>query len=401
MLVFLIAGISYYFILRYVLVNQIDDDLKIEQREIQAHVLKYNRLPDELQVKDQVIRFQITTDSIPEKFGHIDMTEEHGTEEFRSLEFFIPVQSQMYKVTVLKSMEATEDLIQAIIAITLVTLLLLLVLFLLINRMILRKLWKPFYKSLDVMRSFQLGGKHSLNFPATNIEEFNIMNDTLKQAFQKAEQDYITLKEFTENASHELQTPLAIIRSKLDLLIQDQQLSAAQSLAVLAAYDSVQKLAHLNTSLLLLAKIDNRQFSEISAIDLKAVVQNKLLQLEELFSSKSLQIVTDLKPATILMNETLCELVLNNLISNAIHHNVEGGTVIVNLQSHKLIIANTATEAALDNEKMFDRFSNKTPKADHTGLGLSIIKQVCDVSHISCTYKYLDSKHHFIIEWVD
>lgn len=401
LLIFVLAGVSYYFILRYVLVSQIDDDLKIEQKEIQAYVLRYKRLPDEVQVKDQIVRFTPATRDSAEKFGQVSLQEGQGTstEAYRTLEFSVRVQSQLYRVSVLKSMEGTEDLIRAIIAITLVTILLLLVVFLLINRMILRKLWRPFYNTLDVMRTFKLGGPDPVSFPDTRIEEFDLMNNTLRQALQKAEHDYITLKEFTENASHELQTPLAIIRSKLDLLIQDQQLSAGQSVAVLAAYDSVQKLAHLNTSLLLLAKIDNRQFSQVSTIDLKARVQNKLLQLDELFSSKALQVVTDLKASTIVMNETLCELLLNNLISNAIHHNIEGGTVSVAVSAQQLTIENTGAPEPLNPERMFERFSNRIQRADHTGLGLSIIKQICEASSISCTYHYAQGSHVFVLGW--
>jgi signal transduction histidine kinase len=128
---------------------------------------------------------------------------------------------------------------------------------------LLRHLWKPFYK-ISGIKKFRLGRKNIPEFPQSKIDEFNLLNHELDQFIQGAEKEYTLLKEFTENASHELQTPLAIVRTKLDTLIQDEHLSESQSIAAQTAYEAIQKLAKLNQSLLLLSKIENRQFSETS-----------------------------------------------------------------------------------------------------------------------------------------
>ena len=166
-------------------------------------------------------------------------------------------------MSVAKSMEGTENLIQSIILITIGTILLILLASILINRFVLNKLWQPFYKSLDLLKNFKIGNKERVKLPVSNIDEFSLMNGILQDAVNRADQDYLSLKEFTENASHEMQTPVAVIRSKLDLLIQEENLTKGQGENIQSLYEAIDKLSKLNKSLLLLTKIENKQFNEI------------------------------------------------------------------------------------------------------------------------------------------
>ncbi|NJE06811.1 sensor histidine kinase, partial [Thermococcus sp. M36] len=147
----------------------------------------------------------------------------------------------------------------------------------------------------------------------------------------KAQQDFNSLKQFTENASHELQTPLAIIRTKFDLLIQAETLTQQQIEALQSANDALQRLSNLNKSLLLLTKIENKQFEEKVTINLKELIENKLIQLSELIQNKNIHVTYSLEEITINMNSDLAEILLNNLLVNAIKHNVPNGEIIINL----------------------------------------------------------------------
>jgi signal transduction histidine kinase len=120
------------------------------------------------------------------------------------------------------------------------------------------------------------------------------MNKVLENSINKAESDYVSLREFTENASHELQTPLAIIRSKLDLIVQYKNLNEEQNQALISTYASIKKLKNLGKSLLLLTKIENNQFQKKININIKRKVEEKLLQFEELLTSKNISSTTDL-----------------------------------------------------------------------------------------------------------
>ena len=190
---------------------------------------------------------------------HIDV---HEHDDFRQISFTLPVGDQWLLFRVSKSLEGMRNMNRSIISITLITIILILLVSLLINRWLIRHLWQPFYYTLSGIKKYRLGERKNPEFPKSGIDEFNLLNNTLDQFIGAAEKEYTLLREFTENASHELQTPLAVVRSKLDTLIQDEHLSEAQSQAAQSAYEAIQKMARLNQSLLLLSKIENRQFSE-------------------------------------------------------------------------------------------------------------------------------------------
>ena len=279
-IIFLLGCIAFAVLLRYVVINQIDEDLKIEKNEVVSYVDKYNRLPGLIEVRDQytiykkIAKQEISNNKVftHEMYNSIEQEKELQ----RTIEFNIQVNNDWYSVSVSKSLEGTDDLIQTIIAITIALILLILATTFIINRIVLRRLWQPFYKTLETTNQFNLNSEETLQFNNTNIDEFNLLNASLSDAFTKAQQDYQTLKEFTENASHELQTPLAVIQSKLDILIQNEKLSENESNAIQSAYSSIQSLSRLNQSLLLLAKIENKQFSEQTNIDLNELLQNKI-----------------------------------------------------------------------------------------------------------------------------
>lgn len=269
-----------------------------------------------------------------------------------------------------------------------------------INRFLLRKLWHPFYDTLQRIEHFNLGDKQPLLFDKSNIEEFALLNATLEQAVNKAGRDYMILKEFTENASHELQTPLAVIRSKLDILIQDELLSEQQSNAAGEAYEAIQKLSKLNQSLLLLAKIENRQFADAIQVNLKEKIELKLKQFSELWQSRNIQVSSTLEDAFLTIHPALAEILLNNLLSNAARHNVQNGAIEISLQQGELKIGNTGPMQPLDAAQMFTRFSKQFAANENHGLGLSIVKQICGASACRIRYAFADaSKHIFILEW--
>lgn len=249
------------------------------------------------------------------------------------------------------------------------------------------------------MRNFKLGEIGPLVFPITTTSEFLFMNESLALATGKAKQDYLLLKEFTENASHEIQTPLSIIRSKLDLLIQEEELSQKQSELVREAYRSIKKLSRLNQSLLLLAKIENQQFEYIQLVDLKEKVKGKIEEFRELWQNNNIKANVDLKESQMQINPELLDILLNNLFSNAVNHNAIGGSISIELKNSEFTIINSSHSDALDEKKIFSRFYKTSVHNNGNGLGLSIIKQISRVSRIRLNYKYAGQLHFFSISW--
>ncbi len=391
--IFLLASVAFYTLLRYVLIRQVDDDLEIEQNEIVGYVSKYAQLPEEETVGDQQINFEEVKNNISPIPQRKFKTVWDGA-GYRKLVFYVVVKGKPVKATVSKSLRASNRVTQSVVLITFGTILCMLIASLLINRLILRRLWLPFYQSLSTMQAYRIGQSRPI-FTTGRIDEFNSLNQTLEESVQHAESEYLRLKEFTENAAHELQTPLAIIRSKLDVLIQDQHLSAHQGTIVQGAYDAVNRLARLNQSLLLLSKIENGQYADKHRFNLKEVVEHKIDSFRELWTEKGVGIIARLEDRVVEMNPALAEILLNNLLSNAMRHSPADGAIYITLRQDSLSIANSAAGGPLDNEKLFSRFYKGGQSSDNQGLGLSIVRQVVIASGYTISYTYEAGQHVF------
>ena len=400
--IFLIASATYYYTLHYVLINQIDEDLKIEEREIVTYNREHNHLPENISVKDQMISYQtVNTPFAKRYFNTTSITEaqKKNKEDFRQLVFGIKTGQGWYKVTVSKSLEDTDALTDSILLVTFSTILLILIVSLIINRVVLRRIWKPFYHTLDAAKGFKVSKAQKLSFPDTGIEEFDLMNQTMERLTKQAQLDYLSLKTFSENASHEMQTPLAVIRSKLDLLIQDEQLTEEQSKKLQSAYNAIERLTKLNQSLLLLAKIENKQYEEVQTIHLKDKIEDKREEFYELWQAQNFTVTFSLADIVLHMNNNLADLLLNNLFSNATRHNLPGGHIDVELTKKHLSISNTSSLPPLDKEHLFTRFYKSSFHNNYSGLGLSIIREICDVSGFNINYSYANNLHTFVIHW--
>lgn len=400
-IIFLLSSIAFYIAIHFILMRQVDRDLKIEEREIESYVKEHGSLPETIHVKDQKISYSLGGDVLKnrnfktvEGFNRIDQ----DNDSYRVLQFGIAVNGNIYTVTVGKSLEGTDDLAHSILLISLVTILIILTVFLIINRLLLKRLWAPFYNSLSAIKEFRVDKKQAIVFPSTKIDEFALMNHTLSDATSQAKKDYLSLKQFTENASHEMQTPVAIIRSKLDLLIQHENLSEEQSRTMQSAYQSVEKLSRLNQSLLLLAKIENNQYAETSAVNIRQKLEEKAEAFHELWQSQIISVSLSLKEAVVNMNPQLADILLNNLLSNATNHNFSGGVISIELTGEQLKITNSSTQNELDRQRLFSRFYQQDDKGKN-GLGLSIIKQICDISHLKINYLFDNGNHSFILSW--
>jgi signal transduction histidine kinase len=213
----------------------------------------------------------------------------------------------------------------------------------------------------------------------------------------KARHDYKDLKTFTENASHELLTPIAVINSKLDTLIQTENFSDRQSKLLNDLYSAVSRLNRLNQSLLLLVKIENRLLHEQQQINLRELVDDMIIQFEEIFQDKDLKVTYALDEKEIYASRYLAEILMSNLISNAIRHNHNGGEVIIKLTEEQLVIQNTGDDLTLPDE-IFTRF-HKSSGSEGSGLGLTISRQICQNFGFSLDYRFQSPFHTFIVKF--
>ena len=394
--VLLVGGLCYYFILHVVLLKQLDNDLKVEEQEIRDYVKQQMTLPNAANYKDQEITFEKIPAPLTRKIKSEDVyIERYGeTVTNRTVTFSVNIGGINYKVRVLKSQQETEDLIQLIAGITIALVLLLLFILFIANRFLLHKLWNPFNKTIEELKNFEVHANKPLSLHNSNIDEFNDLNNAVLKMSDTVKKDYNALKSFTENASHEIQTPLAIIQSKLELLVQGENFTSVQLKNIQTINDEIGRLSKLNKSLLLLTKIENNQFIEQEQIELSKIIYKLLNNFEELFDAKKITIKKEISnDATVLMNETMAEILISNLITNAIKHNENGGTIDILLNDETLIIKNNGKKLNGNPSELFERFRKDSTKSESLGLGLSIVKKICDRYHFSIEYKSRDNMH--------
>lgn len=400
--VLLLTGVIYYVVIHFILTEKLDRDLKIEEDEIRAYVSTYHKLPLPGDFQDQKVAYRPVKedDTSGRIFSNCVYLNEKENEEEpgRSLLTYILVNKQLFEVTVIKSRLEAEGLVKLIFLITLGIIAFLLLVLFLINRFLLNSLWRPFYGMLDQMKAFNLADKNEINAEFSKIDEFTELNQAVLSMSQRVKQDYKELKSFTDNASHEMMTPLAVINSKLDTLIQTTGFSDQQGELIEDIYLAVGRLSRLSHSLLLLAKIENNLIKNEELIDLKELLSQKARQFQELLQSNEISISLNLEAKAVCMSKYLADILLNNLMSNAIRHNLKSGHIDILLSTDQLIFSNTGIAAALDDTRTFERF-NKTASSEGMGLGLAISRQICNLYSFKLSYQYENEKHSFIINF--
>ncbi|GHU80704.1 hypothetical protein FACS1894145_7350 [Bacteroidia bacterium] len=271
--------------------------------------------------------------------------------------------------------------------------------FMLATRLIYKRLWNPFFQMLSQIEQFNIKNNEMPQFPQTDIKEFVQLNKALEKLAENNMNAYKIQKEFTENASHEMQTPLAIFQSKLDILIQQPDLTEQHLSIIQSLYDTTSRLSRINKNLLLLAKIDNLQFIETQTINVTEVITEFLSFLTEQAAGKNICIEMNIirDSCWIEANKTLMESLVNNLITNAIRHNTANGRIVVAFDGERLTVANTGVNHPLDEKMLFRRFGRMTEKTKGSGLGLAIVQQICVLNKWQIQYGFNRGIHSFTV----
>lgn len=397
-IVLFITGVVYYGAISYILNHQVDENLKAEETETIDYVKEHNSLPEAIDSKSQKVSYLPVDEPVKRHFSNADFynKKEGENESGRDLVTSVTINGRIYQVTIAESKVETEDLIRIVFIITLGVILLLLLILFITNRYILSRIWKPFYSTLYQLRAFNINDGADVSAQPSKIDEFNELNNAVEQMSARVKRDYKDLKAFTENASHELLTPIAVINSKMDSLIQTGEYNEQQSKLLDDVYGAVSRLTRLNQSLLLLVKIENKLVRDSELIDLKPLIEEKVAEFAELFQDKKLVINCKLENKRVQTSKYLFEILLNNLISNAMRHNNPGGEVIIHLTYKQLQIKNTGDKNQLPEAEIFKRF-NKSAASEGTGLGLTICKQICDNYGYALKYDHDKSYHSFTV----
>ena len=318
---------------------------------------------------------------------------------YRQLSQVVSIGGNAYQIIIRQSQEQKTALVTDVTRIMLFVFIGLFVATLIFNWVISQRLWMPFRRSLNKIRSAELQRIEAIHFEQTNIKEFNELNASLNYMKGKIHKDYVNMKEFTENAAHEMQTPVAVVLSKLELLLQDNNLKDEQVQAVLESTSALRQLSKLNESLLLLAKIENNQFETTIEINLADITKKYLRLFDEFIKEKQLTVQTDFSFSfPVKLHPLLADSLIMNLLGNAIKYNYTAGKIEIVVSENSYHISNTSMLPPIQPGKLFMRLNtSNNNKQTSNGLGLAIVKKIADVNHLHIAYHAEDGVHSFDI----
>ena len=313
---------------------------------------------------------------------------------------FLATDMHHYELELRLSTLERDDLIQRILYYLLALYAVLLCCILFSTRLILQSIFRPIHLLLKWLDSVALGQPAPYLDKDVRIREFRMLNRAAIEMHERVEQTYQEQKQFIENASHELQTPLAIIRGKLELLTEQENLNEEEMKIVDNMYGCVTRAVNLNKSLLLLSRIQNEQYTETTLVDMNAYTKEIMMFLPDLYEEKQLHYtLNEQGECHVEMNKDLAQVLLNNLIKNAFVHTPEQGHIDINILPTSVEVINDGTEP-LDESEMYKRFyKGNTRHKGSTGLGLPIVKSICGLYGFELQYSY-DGKHHFLLKVV-
>ncbi|CAH1002553.1 hypothetical protein LEM8419_03427 [Neolewinella maritima] len=384
LLIFGVIALALIVGLRYSL-NHTSDELLANTRLPLARELAGRPLRPRMEIMDEIIELQ-PIDRVTDRQSFRDtIIEMYDVEEaelelepYRKYTYESPIGDTPYRISISLSTVENEDITRTVLGVVLAGLLLFLLAINLLNRYLSIRLWKPFYGTVAEIKAFSARQSVTPAFPPSETDEFTDLNRELQRMTGQMQREYDSLRQFTENASHEIQTPLAIIRNHVDLLLRDSDRPEADYGNLQRISEAVSRLSKLNKTLLLLTKIEHDQFPDAAPLDLYSLVSEKLKQLAPALEEKSIRLTTGLHPLTVRLPPALADVLLNNLLGNAVRHNLKGGQLAVTLGDRQLVVENTGPDSNLRGEQVFDRFRKEGTDTDSLGLGLALVREICD-----------------------
>ncbi len=402
-LVFLVgATFSYNAMSREI---ELEEQYFLEERLQSAVRYLERRMPTEEVRREKLLITPL--DSLTEETEAVfsDTLVTHSTlqriEPHTKLDVIKKVNGMAYKIMLFDLVVEEDDIQDAVQESMIKTYLLLFVVTLILSLIASFYVFGPFQKTLAIIKEFSVKDELGVTFPNTSTSEFKKLNTFIMDMMKGARKDYLALKEFSENASHEIQTPLSIAQGKLELLMEStDDLTEDQMELISSALYALKRLSKLGNSLSLLTKIENQEFSDFDEVNMTKLISRFLFDFRELVELKDIKLMSEVSAnVKVSGNLVLLELLVTNLLNNAVRHNYSGGEIFVRLLPQKLVVRNTGEPIKGDEKDIFRRFKKGSENPDSLGLGLSIVKKICSEHQFEIEYTRIDEQHTFTVSW--
>ena len=397
-------GVLFYYAIIDEVVDETDDTL-----ENYGEILMESALhdPSILETEGSLMSFYKFTPISEEEGRHyrqvfydatvyIELEDEDEPVRVMCTAFRMP-DGQYYELKLMISILERDDMVEAMLWYLGALFLLFLICTSIGIQLVLKGVFRPLHRLLDWLHCIQPGKEVPPLDNPTKIREFRQLSDAALDMGNRSYKAYEEQKQFIENASHELQTPLAIVRGKVELLAESEGMTEQQMEQLDEIYATLGRAVKLNKSLLLLSRIENGQYTEMEDVSVDEILDELLPDLMDIYEHKQVRLIRkrEEQPFIIRCNHSLAQILVSNLVKNSLLHNREGGELQVLTTPTSLVIKNTG-DVSLDGEKLFRRFYHGMDgKKDSTGLGLAIARSIALSSSLKLTYEWQDGMHTF------
>lgn len=397
-------GVLFYYAIIDEVVDETDDTL-----ENYGEILMESALhdPSILETEGSLMSFYKFTPISEEEGRHyrqvfydatvyIELEDEDEPVRVMCTAFRMP-DGQYYELKLMISILERDDMVEAMLWYLGALFLLFLICTSIGIQLVLKGVFRPLHRLLDWLHCIQPGKEVPPLDNPTKIREFRQLSDAALDMGNRSYKAYEEQKQFIENASHELQTPLAIVRGKVELLAESEGMTEQQMEQLDEIYATLGRAVKLDKSLLLLSRIENGQYTEMEDVSVDEILDELLPDLMDIYEHKQVRLIRkrEEQPFIIRCNHSLAQILVSNLVKNSLLHNREGGELQVLTTPTSLVIKNTG-DVPLDGEKLFRRFYHGMDgKKDSTGLGLAIARSIALSSSLKLTYEWQDGMHTF------
>lgn len=404
LLIMAVWACAFYFLI----LHEVNDETNDSLRNYKEILIK-KALSDSTYLQDRNdIMTRYTIREIPASQARLSVDEIFDSTQYIEMEWedepirvlrthFRTSDDKYYELTLSISTLEKEDLMEKVLWSILALYVILLGCILSVTHNVFRKSLRPLHNLLDWVNRYHPARPQPPLEIETTVDEFNTLNKASMEAAQRSVRIYEQQKQFVENASHELQTPLAVCMNKLELLSEHPGCTEEQLDEIDSLHRTLQSIIRMNRSLLLLSRIENRQYPETMDVSITHKVEQILVEFSEIYEEKGIQIHRlHTEELHYPMNDELASILLRNLIKNAFVHNIPQGDIYIDITRYSLHIENTGDRGELNREKLFHRFGRQSNRPDATGLGLAVVKTIASLYDIDITYAYT-GRHCFTL----
>ncbi|MVM29121.1 sensor histidine kinase [Spirosoma sp. HMF4905] len=394
-----------YYIHREVL-HEIDELLLSELILVKDQLRQHPPASTDLHSWDHNLQLALVTTPVSDRLAFRDSTtldfREHEQVAVRMLRTGYTVGNRHFVITLQQSYLEFDEIASALSIGVIVCFLVVVALLLLADVIVSRQIWQPFYAIIRQLQQYRVDGPEETVFPVSNVDEFRLLSQSLDEMSHRTRHQYAQQKQFTDNASHEMQTPLSVLSFELDLLQQSDHLDEADLERIQRSQQSIKRLSAMNQSLLLLAKIDNHQFTHSESVDIGQVVNQVLDNYMDYITHNGITFNRMIKEGVCRpMNRQLAEVLFANLIKNAVRHGSPNSSIFVQVGLTSFIITNEGDPLPFPQEQLFQRFVRNQALPQSTGLGLALVKEIASQYGMRVEYDYTGAmrRHMFQVDF--